>query len=63
MLQGLAFVLPVHRRRKLFDIGWGGGGGGGANPAKPTSILGGGGVLPKVHIRMRAHAHVCTHMC
>ena len=58
MLQGLAFVLPVHRRRKLFDIGWGGG----AYPAKPTSILG-GGVLPKVHIRMRAHAHVCTHMC
>ena len=37
--------------------------GGGA--AWPTSILfffGGGGVLLKVHIRMRAHAHVCTHV-
>ena len=35
---------------------------GGSNPALPTSILvGGGGVLPKVHIYMRAH--VCTHMC
>ena len=42
----------------------------GGNPVWPTSILGGGGgvgipglVLPKVHIRMRVHAHVCTHIC
>ena len=33
-------IQPHHRRRKLFNIG--GGGGGGANPARPTSIFGGG---------------------
>ena len=50
--------IITHRRGKLLNIG-----GGGANPAQLTSILGGGGILPKVHIHMRAHAHVCTHMC
>ena len=42
-----------HRRRKLFNMG------GGANPERSASILG-GGVLPKVHICMCAHAHICT---
>ena len=37
-----AIFVTIHRRRKLFNIGWvGWGGGWGANPARPTSILGG----------------------
>ena len=53
-------AIPKHRRRKLFNIG---GGGGGQTQHGQIQYLGGGGVLPKVHIGMRAHAHVCTHMC
>ena len=44
-----------HRRRKLFDIG------GCQTQRSQLQYLGGGGeVLPKVHIRMRAP--ICTHM-
>ena len=32
--------------------------GGGAKPARPTSILGGGGVLQNVHTCRHAHIHV-----
>ena len=37
------------------------GGGGGGKPSAANFNTWGGGVLQKVHIRMRAH--VCTHMC
>ena len=50
----LDYHSKLHRRRKIFNI-WGG---------KPSAAGfntwgGGGGVLPKVHTHMRAHAHVC----
>ena len=37
--------------------------GGGANPARQLQYLGGGGGIAQKYVRMRAHAHVCTHMC
>ena len=56
------FIL--HRRRKLFNIG------GGANPAQPTSILGGGIYQKYIYacVHMHMYAHTCvkylyTHAC
>ena len=55
---GFIFLITHHRLRKLFNIG-----GGDPAAANFNPLGGGGGVLPKVHIPIRAHAHVCTHMC
>ena len=53
-------VYTLHRHRKLFNIGRGG-----QTQRDQVQYLGGGGggFIAKVHIRMRAHANVCKHMC
>ena len=49
--------VTVHRHRKLFNME-----GGGAKPARPSSILGGGGIAECTYTCMQAHTHVCIHM-
>ena len=53
-----SFLGHFHRRWKLFNIG----GGGGANPAQPTSILGGGGGCKK-YLYACVHMHIYAHTC